>query len=99
MNLVAALGATTRAAGFFVLQYILACVEGSLEEEKKEEFYKEANRKGDDEEEKKKNRDKNGVHRSRTLWQNVVGVNLFQADGAIVLIFRTRNQHKYPRFL
>ena len=48
-----ALRATIQAAGFFVLQYITACVEAFLEEEKKEEFYKEANRKGDDEEKKK----------------------------------------------
>ena len=51
-DLVAPLRATTRAAGFFfVLQYIPASDEGSLDEEEEEEenFYEEAHREGDDE--------------------------------------------------
>ena len=58
----APLRATTRAAGFFVLQYIPASDEGSLDEEKEENLYEEANREGDDEGEKNKDREVNGVH-------------------------------------
>ena len=93
----APLRATTRAAGFFVLQYIPAFFEGLLEEEMEEDFYEEANRKGDGE--KNKNRDINRADRSRTFRPNFVGVHLFQADGAIVLIFRTGNTHKMSQVL
>ena len=73
----APLRATNRAAGFFVLQYIPACDEGSLNEEREEDFFEEANREGEDEREKDKNWDVNGVHCVRTLRPNVVGVDFF----------------------
>ena len=55
----APLSATTGAARFFVLQYIPACDEGSLDEKKEDDFYEKANREGDDEREKDKDWDVN----------------------------------------
>ena len=69
-----------------MLQYIPACDEGSLDEEKKEDFYEETNREGDDEGEKKKDLDVNGVHCLRTFQSNVVGVDLFQTNWAIMFL-------------
>ena len=86
---------TTRAAGFFVLQYIPASDEGSLDEE--EDLYEEANREGDDGE-KNKDWEVNGVHCLRTFRPNVVGVDL-QTNGAIMFLLGTGIKHKMSKVL
>ena len=95
----APLRATTRAAGFFVLQYIAASDEGSLDEEKEEDFYEEANREGDVEGEKNKDWEVNGVHCLRTFRPNVVGVDLLQTNGAIMFLLGTGITDKMSKVL
>ena len=96
----ASLRATTRAAGFFfVLQYIPASDEGSLDEEEEEDFYEEANREGDDEGEKNKNWELNGVHCLGIFRPNVVGVDLLQTNGAILFLLGTGITHKMSKVL
>ena len=94
----APLRATTRAAGFFALQYIAASDEGSLDEEKEEDFYEEANREGDDEGENK-DWEVNGVHCLRTFRPNVVGVDLFQINGVIMFLWGTGITHNMSKVL
>ena len=82
-----------------MLQYIPACDEGSLDEEKEEDFYEESNRENDYKGEKNKDLNVNGMHCLRTFRQNVVGVDLFQTNGAIVLILGTGITHKISKVL
>ena len=84
---------------FFVLQYIPASDEGSLDEEKEEDFYEEANREGDDEGEKNKDWEINGVHCLRTFRPNVVGVDFLQTNGAIMFLLGTGITHKMSKVL
>ena len=93
----APLCATPLVAGiFFVLQYIPASDEGSLDEKEKD-FYEEGDREGDDEGEKDKDWDVNGVHCLRTLRLNVVGVDLFQTNEAIMFLLGTGVTHKMSK--
>ena len=83
---------------FFVLQYIPASDEGSLDEEEEEDFYEDANREGDDEGEKNKNWEVNGVHCLGIFRPNVVGVDLLQTNGQLCFSWAQGLHTNCPRF-
>ena len=71
----------------------------SLDEEMEDDFYEEANREGDGEREKDKDWDVNGVHCLRTLRPNVVGVDFFKTNGAIMFLLGTGITHRMSKVL